>query len=322
MIFKYVLVIFQFIKIIYYIKIMNEDNYGFTFNNITIIDNVINKKFKNLLGKTKINNEIEFYRYIFENKIVFPMPKIICHEDGELSLQYINNSCTLTNKIEFNNIDYYINKIKQYLTIIHNIQIPLSFDIIQRDLDIELHKKVLDRFNEFDWTSNLLFKSIKTVNNIKIRNIYEYCNIIRSKINLYLKSRNYYNLIHGDVHLGNILLDETNNIWFIDPRGYFGESKLFGLYEYDYAKLMFGISGYSVFDNMTINELDIENNNIEISFIKQYEFIFELNLFDKITLLFCLSIWLANNSCFSNINKKITSLMIAYYYCEKYIGCC
>jgi hypothetical protein len=301
---------------------MNEDNYGFTFNNITIIDNVINKKFKNLLGKTKINNEIEFYRYIFENKIVFPMPKIICHEDGELSLQYINNSCTLTNKIEFNNIDYYINKIKQYLTIIHNIQIPLSFDIIQRDLDIELHKKVLDRFNEFDWTSNLLFKSIKTVNNIKIRNIYEYCNIIRSKINLYLKSRNYYNLIHGDVHLGNILLDETNNIWFIDPRGYFGESKLFGLYEYDYAKLMFGISGYSVFDNMTINELDIENNNIEISFIKQYEFIFELNLFDKITLLFCLSIWLANNSCFSNINKKITSLMIAYYYCEKYIGCC
>ena len=301
---------------------MNEDNYGFTFNNITIIDNVINKKFKNLLGKIKINNEIEFYRYIFENNISFPMPKIVCYEDGALSLQYINNSSTLTNKIEFNNIDYYINRIKQYLIIIHNIQIPMSFDIIQRDLDIELHKKVLDRFNEFDWNSNLLFNSIKTVNNVKIRNTYEYCNLIRSKISLYLKSRNHYNLIHGDVHLGNILLDETNNIWFIDPRGYFGESKLFGLYEYDYAKLMFGISGYSVFDNMTINELDIENNNIEISFIKQYEFIFESKLFDKITLLFCLSIWLANNSCFSNINKKITSLMIAYYYCEKYIDCC
>ena len=298
---------------------MNQDNYGFTFNNITITDNVINKKFKNLLGKIKINNEIEFYRYIFENNISFPMPKIVCYEDGALSLQYINNSSTLTNKIEFNNIDYYINRIKQYLTIIHNIQIPITFDIIQRDLDIELHKKVLDRFNEFDWNSNLLFNSIKTVNNVKIRNTYEYCNIIRSKISLYLKSRNYYNLIHGDVHLGNILLDETNNIWFIDPRGYFGESKLFGLYEYDYAKFMFGISGYSVFDNMTINELDIESNNIEISFIKQYEFIFESKVFDKITLLFCLSIWLANNSCFSNINKKITSLMIAYYYCEKYI---
>jgi hypothetical protein len=46
---------------------------------------------------------------------------------------------------------------------------------------------------------------------------------------------------------------------------------------------------------------------------------FETGKFDKITILLCLSIWLGNNSCFSNIHKKITSLMIAYYYCEKYL---
>ena len=110
--------------------------------------------------------------------------------------------------------------------------------------------------------------------------------------------------------------------YFIDPRGYFGNSKLFGLYEYDYAKLLFGLSGYSIFDNIIINELNIINDNVEIDFIKDYEYIFETGKFDKITILLCLSIWLGNNSCFSNINKKITSLMIAYYYCEKYLDKC
>jgi predicted unusual protein kinase regulating ubiquinone biosynthesis (AarF/ABC1/UbiB family) len=133
-----------------------------------------------------------------------------------------------------------------------------------------------------------------------------------------LNERNYYNLIHGDTHLGNILIDENQQIYFIDPRGYFGETKLFGLYEYDYAKLMFGISGYSIFDTMEIAELDIKDGNINIEFIKKYEYVFT-NMFDEITTLFCLSIWLGNNSCFTSINKKITSLMIAYYYCEKYL---
>ena len=63
---------------------------------------------------------------------------------------------------------------------------------------------------------------------------------------------------------------------------------------------MFGLSGYSVFDNttVTVNEMNIINGNIEIDFIKEYEYIFESGKFDKITILFCLSIWLGNNSCF------------------------
>ena len=216
----------------------------------------------------------------------------------------------------------WINKIKNLLDVIHNIQQPVIFDEIKTDLHIELNKKILDRFNEYDWSYNILFNSINSVNSVKIKDIFYYSDIIKSKVISHLNNRNYYNLIHGDIHLGNILLDKNDNIYFIDPRGYFGESKIFGLYEYDYAKLLFGLSGYSVFDEMNINELNIVDNNLEIEFIKQYEYIFESKTFDTVTILLCLSIWLANNSCFSNINKKITSLMIAYYYCEKYIDNC
>ena len=301
---------------------MNENNYGFTFNKIIIKDDCFNKTYKNILGKNKINNEIDFYLYIINNNISFPIPQLINYQDGSLSLKYIFNSTTLTNMINSSNIYDYINKIKIFLHNIHSIKKEILFDIIQKDVIIEIEKKVFERYNEFDWENNKLFNSIKSINNIKIKNIYYYCNIIKTKIIYYLKERNYYNLIHGDTHLGNILLDENNNLFFIDPRGYFGESKLFGLYEYDYAKLLFGLSGYSVFDNMIIDKLTIINNNIEIDFIKNYEYIFEKGIFDEITILLCLSIWLANNSCFSNVNKKITSLMIAYYYCEKYLDLC
>ena len=301
---------------------MNENNYGFVFNDIIIKNGIFNKKSKNSLGKMKINNEIDFYLYIINNNICFSIPKLLNYEDGNLSIEYISNSYTLTNIINNSNVFNYIDKIQKNIHTIHEIQKYVSFDIIEKDLNIEINKKLIDRFNEFDWNSNLLYNSIKSVNNIKFKNINYYCNIIYNKIIYYLDGRNYYNLIHGDIHLGNILLDENDNIYFIDPRGYFGESKLFGLYEYDYAKLLFGLSGYSVFDNIIINELNIINNNIEIYFIKDYEYIFESCKFDKITILFCLSIWLGNNSCFSNINKKITSLMIAFYYCEKYLDNC
>ena len=335
---------------------MNAQNYGFAFNDIVINDSSVTKTAKNSVGKIKINNEIEFYLYIIKNNIDFPIPKLLYHNDGELKIQYIKNSDTMTNIITNLNTNCYIGRIKELLNTIHSVKLPVHREILLKDLIIETYKKPIERFNEFNWSKNEIYASIHSVNNIKIKNIHHYCEIIKTKIIDYIKDREYYNLIHGDVHLGNILItpsgkenetsltfssglvadkknlrdenlpeilsgrcNKNDELYFIDPRGYFGESKLFGVSEYDYAKLMFGLSGYSVFDNMVINDLCIENNNITINFIKDYEHIFENKIFDDLTILFCLSIWLANNSCFLDINKKITSLMIAYYYCEKYI---
>ena len=88
----------------------------------------------------------------------------------------------------------------------------------------------------------------------------------------------------------------------------------------DFAKLLFGLSGYSVFDNMNIEKLNINDDNLNIEFIKNYEYVFQNNSFDEITKLFSLSIWLGNNSCFLNVKKKFLSLMISFYYCEKYLN--
>ena len=59
---------------------MNENNYGFIFNDIIIINGIFNKKAKNELGKIKINNEIDFYLYIINNNINFSIPKLLKYE--------------------------------------------------------------------------------------------------------------------------------------------------------------------------------------------------------------------------------------------------
>ena len=133
------------------VYIMNQDNYGFVFNNITVNNDVVNKQSKNSYGNVKINNEIEFYLYVIKNKVKFPMPRLINYADGFLSIEYIRDSSTLTKKVNSTNVCEYINKIETFLKCMHVIQKPVSFDTIRLDLDIELSKKILDRFNEYDW---------------------------------------------------------------------------------------------------------------------------------------------------------------------------
>lgn len=298
---------------------MNKHNYGYIFNDISILNNIFSKKYKNEYGKIKINNEIYFYIFVLSNKIMFKVPNLLNYQDGYIEIEYINNSQTLTKIVDKNNVDIFLKLIKKQLSELHFFKINIDKTKLIKDLNIELGEKIINRFYEFNWESNKIYNSIKSVNGIKIKNIFYYTEFIKNSLFELLFNRDYYNLIHGDVHLGNILIDSKNELYFIDPRGYFGETPLFGIFEYDYAKLMNGLSGYSIFDEMEIDNIEINNSDLKIDFIKDYQYIFEENRFDRITTLLCLSIWLGNNSCFINVNKKIISIMIAYYYCEKYL---
>lgn len=299
---------------------MNKENYGFIFNEIVIKDNKFIKKSKNIEGKNKLNNEILFYNYIKNNNIPFSIPTIIYYEDGKIEIEYLSNYKTLTECItDHNVIDIHIKNILNFLKIIHDVKKEIDIKTLMNDIEIETNIKIVNRYNKFNWELNEIFNKIKFVNKLKINNIHYYIDSIQKKCIHYLKERKYYNLIHGDPHLGNIMIKDTD-YKFIDPRGIFGDTKLFGLKEYDYAKLLFGLSGYSKFDTMKITEIDIINNNLNIEFIKEYENMFYNNNFDNLTKLLCLSIWLGNNSCFIDENKKIISLTIALYYCEKFIN--
>jgi thiamine kinase-like enzyme len=82
---------------------------------------------------------------------------------------------------------------------------------------------------------------------------------------------NEYNIIHGDCTFSNIIIDNCKS-FFIDPRGSFGYSKLYGDKNYDWAKLYYSVNGnYDSINskkfnvNVSFNEIDlsIKSNNFE-----------------------------------------------------------
>jgi thiamine kinase-like enzyme len=75
-----------------------------------------------------------------------------------------------------------------------------------------------------------------------------------------------FRLIHGDCTFSNIMFD-TNNMKpvLIDPRGYFGKTKLYGDADYDWAKLYYSLAGnYDQF-NCRKFMLEIMSNEVKLA---------------------------------------------------------
>jgi GTP:adenosylcobinamide-phosphate guanylyltransferase len=72
-------------------------------------------------------------------------------------------------------------------------------------------------------------------------------------------------VIHGDCTFSNIMLNEEGEPVFIDPRGYFGYTKIFGDKNYDYAKLYYSIVGnYDRFNRKQFR-LKINSDNVNLT---------------------------------------------------------
>lgn len=300
---------------------MNQHNYGYNFNYIEICDDVVIKSAKNEYGKKKINHEIGFYDYITTNNVLFPMPKFIFSDTSMsiLKIEYLKDYQVAT-KCECN--QSFINSVLQHITLLHNhVHKSVSRKEYIEQLKIESLHKVVTRFNETNWETIPGFNEITHVNHVKIRDLNYYILKINKRIDEIVSElpEHRFALIHGDINLGNIMKNCAGDIRFIDPRGYFGNMNLFGIEEYDFAKLLFGLSGYNAFDEMIIDKNDIIDGNIEIPIIETNFCIFESPLFSEYTKLLALTIWLSNNSMYNSTYKKLCSLMIAYYICEKYL---
>lgn len=101
------------------------------------------------------------------------------------------------------------------------------------------------------------------VNGKRCRNIFFFKEELEKKLSAYTVEK--FTFIHGDNTFSNILLDKDLKPVFIDPRGYFGYSELFGDPNYDWAKLYYSIAGnYDKF-NLKKFRLEILEDGVNLS---------------------------------------------------------
>ena len=299
--------------------IIKSNGYGSNFNILYLNDDktLILKKTINNYGINKLKYEINFYKFILNNKINLPIPIIYYHNDDSIIMNYINND-------KQENINYFDIIIKN-LENLHNFQkIKINKNYYKQLLFEETIIKITERY---DIIKHIINKyKILSVNNVKILNFNEIINKLTEKLNLYIDTLDNYILepIHGDPQYNNIIF-QKNQIYFIDPKGTFGSSQIYGIKEYDIAKIFFSLSGYYKFDNMIfdndINKINIENDNLNIDFINMPYFDKyqnkdknDNNNVDFIKYLF-ISIWLSNSHMFINQPiKLIYSYYIALYF--------
>ena len=98
------------------------------------------------------------------------------------------------------------------------------------------------------------------INGRKCRNVFHYKDKLEQRLDE-LKAKRFV-FIHGDCTFSNLMIRDSGEPVLIDPRGYFGYTKLFGDERYDWAKLYYSVVGnYDKF-NLKKFSLDIGGHSI------------------------------------------------------------
>lgn len=106
------------------------------------------------------------------------------------------------------------------------------------------------------------FAACKTIriNGRTCRNIFYHWDDVKKEISKYMPDR--FVMLHGDCTFSNMMLRDDRNPVLFDPRGYFGNTKLYGDEAYDWVKLYYSVIGnYDQF-NLKRFTLDITEEEI------------------------------------------------------------
>lgn len=227
-------------------------------------------------------NEKNFYK---QNKHL-KMPRVISYDPFILERIYARH----VNESDYSHIIKNLN---------HLHESTKTHIISEQDIRIEIYDKLVKR--------NTQYVHREYINGIKIKTYEEALEFMKHvRIPLCYKC-----IIHGDPHFDNIFVRDDELI-FIDPRGYFGNSILYGITEYDIAKVHFSLSGYNYFEHM--NDYSF-TNHIDIPI---HEKAFDIDFFTHILL--C-SIWLGNSHAYKGDKfdmSKHFALYIFTLFCIKY----
>lgn len=240
------------------IELKNDtDGFARFFNEVKISDSTVTKRAIDKDYEHLIRKEQVWYSDV--SKLGFTrIPNILSTEPYTMSRimgKHAYQMQDLTNREKRSIIADYL----ESLTSLHKTDTrPANLDDI---VDTYISKTISRVFSVSKIIPNFN-KEVITINGLKCKNIFANGYQIHDLLDTL--NVEYFYPIHGDPTFSNSLVDDNLKVWYIDPRGYFGNSIVYGDKYYDFAKLYYSAVGnYDSFNRRKF-KLYIDNDTVEI----------------------------------------------------------
>lgn len=199
-----------------------------------------------------IRKEFDWYKKMrmeFDEKKISKIIPItddkMCDDDTSFVMEFLSNWDSLHAYVKSHNeedVQQVYRKIKRHLMYLSTVYNYVSHDQFAEDLKYEVIDKVLSRCNKI---KNMLVKYDAHDLENRLNMAYQY--LLSTEPNTQVR----YCVCHGDLNGSNAMVNPKNHqVKFIDPRGYFGKTTFYGWQPYEYAKLLYCLSGYDDFNNL------------------------------------------------------------------------
>lgn len=302
------------------------------FNDIEFKGGMVIKRAKNKMGLSVINNEIRYYQQLREHlddpdlrKVGFPNLLTASINKGEFKMSKIdaitvNDYIESLPEIEDADLQQIWSLFNTAIQKLHNIHsATIDADVFEKELRYEYYDVILERLSKMQnlLPHNLIFGS-------KLYNISDTLNTVRFCVETIVNETvPVMRTIHGDPNSSNTMVSATGDVSFIDPRGKFGtKSGILGHTMYDYAKFLYGITGYDKF-NLTLDyRLTYDSTKCEYTIQTDVESIIDKldALTTNVKIKFLVGvIWLKLPLyTINNLNKSIASYIIGQHLIRHY----
>jgi hypothetical protein len=301
---------------------MKREGYGASFNILWRKADLIKKQARNQYGAKKIINEMIFYRFFKSAPIPidFPIPEILYMEPASENPFYIMRFYSAYKplyqvfpQMQLSEQEGILGRINTYLTNLHtSAEITITKEEYTQHLIAEIQTKLEIRLQQIKTITDS-YSFIKSVNGVPLIPLPEILNRLKKISEEFVANKSEpftLHPIHGDCQFNNILIDTHTNLLFIDPRGNYGSSVLYGIPEYDDAKIKFALTGYDLFDSTPIysSDIDILDDSMTLTDLRLPFCDLDPTQFSTIL---TLSIWLGNAHCFLRTPQKA---VFSYFY--------